>query len=278
MVKVSTKRRAAPQNQQESDVLTALAQGAPQGQDPAPSRESPAGGHSKAGNGKEGLSATEQLLMQQIEALNQRNQEIASQLESVSRAAMAGPPRQEQPIDLGPAPGEVNLQGLPSPITEPERYGQELAKRVQAHTNAVASYNQRRADAERSSAQSHEQQINALWEDFSLQHPELAEYEDRVGFVAQKVVQAAQRRGIEPGRYMFQHQDIFFRDIIREYEKVFGATEEEEEGPEPQGAPADRTAGIFGGGPSGARPGPKGPPAGDMIDDIRAIQRKSGFF
>lgn len=262
---VSKNRRAAPQDDLESP-LDAL-QGNPAGNQPEPQDDPPAAGDEKA-----------QPQDQVVLGLMQQIIDMRREMDALAMSSMRGPGGPAPTIVVPQAPPALNMEGLPNPVTEPAKYGEELAKRMLDHQNAVSNYNRQQAEAASGTAQNHEQSINALWEDFQVQYPDISEDEDRLGYVAQKVVTKAKSRGIDPQRYMFGNQDRFMRDVANEYKRIFGDIGEPDTQITDPNTPDGRTAGVFST-PSGAgtrrqaQPGP-----GDMIKEIQERQRKSGFF
>lgn len=192
---------------------------------------------------------------------------------------------------------------LPDPALDPDGYDKATAQR-----NQIRWENKQRKDefdARRREEVSNK--VEDLWNSFSDKYPDMAGDKDRIDFVATQISKAAQRRGIDVERYMFVTQDKFLDDVAKKYIDVFGEPEGEdnqsdfEDTPQRRRAAASparrdpprrrnrsedddmvsRTGGIFGGNESGGRPSrsrdddENGP---NMIDDIQALQRKTGFF
>lgn len=103
-------------------------------------------------------------------------------------------------------------------------------------------------------------------------------------FVVDKITKKASRRGVDVNRYMFGAGDQFFDDIVKTYDETFGAIKADgkSEEPAPKGGEEEdenRTGGIFGGVETGGRPtGGADEKPGDMIEDLHALQKKSGFW
>ena len=81
---------------------------------------------------------------------------------------------------------------------------------------------------------------------------------------------------------MFVSRDTFFDDVAAEVRKL-GGIEDDEDGGKGNDEPIEddgRTAGIFGGQESGGKPnaGTVAKKPGDMIKDIKDLQRASKFF
>lgn len=197
-------------------------------------------------------------LMERIAALETQT----ASLKGANDALMAQFDRPAPKID----PQPKGPTTLPDPMLDAEGYGRGLEERIVGRLDA-----QRAAErAQQEEARRLEQQSNQLWETFSTRYPEYKEFPDRVEFVASRVSEAAAKRGVDLRRYMLQTPDQYLADVATEYQKVFG----EKKDPEP-----NRTGGVFGGLETGGRPSPSAnpPEAGDMIADIHAMQRRTGF-
>ncbi len=144
------------------------------------------------------------------------------------------------------------------------------------------------------------QKVDGLWEDFGDLYPDYDQ--ERVEFAAGKVAEKAKRKGIDVEKYMFVTSERFIKDTAKEYERLFGVPEEDDDDtsipkrtrkakPARDGQTRNRrvrddnddddgrSASIFGGQESGGRPGRREPNDElNMIDDIQALQRKTGFF
>jgi len=227
-------------------------------------------------------------LLAKVEALTTQ----MSVLERTNTALMASPVRA---ADAAPAPKPVavDLSGLPDPAEDPKKYNEALNDRLGKAINESIAAVSAAASARQSAASAESGRLEVLWSDFQGKYPQYADHEDMVGYAAERVVKKAQARGIDPTRYMFTDQ--FQADVAKEVDKTFGkvlaleADEADEGGdkPKPKAKPdADeeedglgRTDGLFGGQESGGTPAGTGKPkAGDMIVDLQALQRKSGFF
>lgn len=183
-------------------------------------------------------------------------------------------PAQQQQAPQRP-PMFPDLSNLPDPMEDAEGYAREVAARTVIHQEQKKRYE----DYQRSVKDETDRRTEALWTDFATQFPEYAqrpEDRDLVEFTARKLAQEAAARGIDVERYAFVHSDRFVADVGARMKKMFPKGEQTREKPEA----ADRTTGIFGGmesggTPAGARGGDKAP---DMIDELQAIQQRTGFF
>jgi hypothetical protein len=181
----------------------------------------------------------------------------------------------EKKDDL-PAIPELDLAtGLPDPKTHPAEYHQEIARRTRAHAELERERERRMADQQRAEAG----RVSGLWEDFKAQYPDIAEDTRKVKFLAGEVIAAAEARGLDRSAYMYGGQ--FLKDLAAEYKKEFGEDETEDE--DDDLSDDGRTTGILGGNESGnsASSGRKDPRQSErpsMFDDLKVMQKKSGYF
>ena len=194
---------------------------------------------------------------------------------------------------------KLNLEGLPDPVTDAQGYAKALIERSTAYQNAMADYGNKQRAANTPVSKG---DPDALWDDFLTQFPEYAEAESQIKFATAEVAQRLAKRGVDVQTFMFTHPDQFFKQITTEFDKTFGAPNEgedddldtnernvleqratrrkakaqrvEDEGDGDEG----RTDGIIGGSEnSGVRQG-RPSPKGGLIEDLQAIQRKTGYF
>jgi hypothetical protein len=240
-------------------------------------------------------------LAKQIAELQRANDEIQR-----ANMALLNNPNFGREQEFQPQLDDPDKIELPDPALDPDGFSKANLRRIE-----VVNANQRKLrDAEDRKNKTVQEKADALEKAFAEKYPELAQDKERLDYISIKVAQDAQKRGLDVQRYMFLTQDKFLDDVAKRYVKVFGEPEPLEDddldfdyeenrssnlraAPRTRGRPrarsrnrseddgmVSRTAGIFGGNESGGRPGrgrddDKGP---DMIDDIHAIQRKTGFF
>ncbi len=228
----------------------------------------------KAGEGGE-ANTTVAELQAQLKAMREefaREQKIAHE---TNLALMQQAPAQTQQF----LPTEIEMKGLPDPVSDPEAYASEVAKRTrQAFVNEQKNQQIVAAQAGNDNAR-----VNALWEDFSEAYPEYAKDPSRVSYIAQKLAEKAKARGRDVNKYMFAASATFFSDAVKLYDKEFGRPAGEEVDDDDEGSVLDadelRTSGIPGGGPK-SRAVPKdeeGEQGKSIMDGIRSWQQKSGF-
>jgi hypothetical protein len=188
---------------------------------------------------------------------------------------------------------EMNLENLPDPVTDPQGYGREIAKRGQEMIASQRNYDAwaQRQVANQSTA------LNSVWERFTKEHGEFAAHEKLVTAAAANVIGAAKARNIDANKYVLGDTENFFEDVMAEMKEMAGEdafkvkdeTDEMDDGTGGEGIAvggldeddeeADRSAGVFGGNDSGSRPNPdkqKDAPA-DMFSEIRKFQQKDGW-
>lgn len=188
----------------------------------------------------------------------------------------------------------LDLNGLPDPVTDSQGYAKAIAERTLKYQGDMNAYAQKQAQAQRQGGGD----LDALWEDFQDAYPEYVEGgSDRLKFATQQVAERLRKRGVDVNKFMFGRSDRFFQMMTEEYDATFGEPQEELYDDEQQelapprqqrrAAPRDdlddgddgRSEGILGGGdiPGGRRNGPARPQGG-LIEDLQAIQRKTGYY
>lgn len=183
---------------------------------------------------------------------------------------------------------EIDMKSLPDPVTEPEAHAKALNEQI----GAVFDGRSKMAEYNNTQNQTHQQRVAGLWSKFASDHADYATDPEKIEIVATRVVQQKAAMGLDTSKYMFLTPELFAKDVIAGYDKLFGKpkTEDGEEQEPVSGVPAvtalasddedeGNTAGIFGGIEGGGKPaaGPKAPPADDMLADVRAWQIKTGF-
>lgn len=209
-------------------------------------------------------------LMARIARLEEDN----SRHRRTTLALMSQPPQvvlpQQQPQD--PA---LDFSGLPDPYGDPDGY----KRGVEERTRNFVQQSVQHATRPRQPAQ---QGVDpaALWEDFTEEFPEYADQQDRIEFVATKVVQKLQRKGVDAQRYVRAASDEFFQEVDKEYKKVFGKKAKRREDADDDEA-EERTETLFSGSrkPFARRKSrdDEDDDPGDMLKEIFEIQRKTGF-
>ena len=226
-------------------------------------------------------------LMERLGALEGRNKELERERDY---EAMRPAPQPVVQVAEEPVP-QLNLKDLPDPVAQPEKYAGEVAQRSIKYQDDMRAYQAKK----NAPAAGPTGDYDALWAEFSEQHPEYAADDTRTRFAVGEVAKKLGRKGVDMNRYIFARSESFFKDITSEYDKVFGKPETDDEfdfkpAPAPKtkrAAPTisdddddGRAASIPGGGDNpGGRASAQGkPPPGDFIKDLTDMQRKSGYF
>jgi hypothetical protein len=171
------------------------------------------------------------------------------------------------------APGAMSLENLPDPMQDPEGYARELQTRMDKHYQDQRNYEQFQTQQTQKAAN----RTSELWQTFAIDYEPYSADKTKAEFAAQQVARAAQAKGIDVEKYMFQHTDRFLSEVAKVYDKTFGKPGAEEED-EQDDRPANRTAGIFGGAETGGRPSKGVQPQDDMIKDLHKLQQKMGLY
>lgn len=238
------------------------------------------------------------ILAKQIADLQTENANLARQ-----QMALLSNPNWQSENNFQPQLEDPNKIKLVDPALDPDGYANALAQRTRIENdNARKTF-----DADNRRQLTVKERADNLKAAFAEKYPHLVDDEDsenRIDFISTRVAQAAQKRGVNVERYMFQTTDKFVDDVAKQYIKTFGEPETGEEdfednfedhrpAPRARSKPASRrrnrqeddnvvsrTSGIFGGSESGGRPGRTvdEETGGGMIEDIHAIQKKSGFW
>ncbi len=211
-------------------------------------------------------------LVARLDRLEQDNRT----LQQSNLALMSAP----KPVyDPGPPPIVEPVQAdLPDPVSDPAAYNAEINRRMDARIDSVvASVTQQFETKQQGTSR-----VDALWDEFAESHSEYAENQDRVEFAATKVVQRAQKKGVNLDTYMFTTSDQFFSDVTKEMDKTFPKADPKPAEGDPK-PPEDgeelRTGGIFGGAESGSKPAAsEKDTGGDLLTDLQDLQKASGFF
>lgn len=224
-----------------------------------------------------------------------------SESEKANMALMTTPSQWRSQTNEAPVEIKPESVALPDPALDPDGFD-----RAQGERQRIRYENQkRRDDFENRQKNNVQEKIDDLWFEFGERYPAMASDKERIDFVSTQVAKQAHKRGMDVERYMFLTRDKFIEDVAAKYEEVFGAPEEDDN--ESNEVPSrsrraearprnrsrsnnrnrqedeyvGRTAGVFGGAESGGRPtrGREEEDTGpSMIDDIQALQRKTGFF
>lgn len=199
-----------------------------------------------------------------------------SSLQRTNMALMAQPMQQVMPT-YGPT--EVDLNNLPDPVVNPKEYAAAIVQRG----DAVLRTRQQQANWEANQAAQLDQRTQAIWDQFTKEHPALADKSDLVEAAAGKAVAKARQMGMDTNRYMFSATNQFFNDTIGIL-NGWGIKDEAADDADDDSAakPSGRTAGIPGGLDSGGRlsagKDPDETRIPTLMEEVRGWKMKTGFM
>lgn len=229
-----------------------------------------------------------------ISQLAEMNQRLDRQERESAMSDTVRPASPVQTTVAAPQAPQLNLEGLPDPVTDAKGYGAELAKRTVQYQNEMTAFN-----AQRNAPKAAPYDVNELWNDFQDAYPEYIGNEKGLSFAVGEVAKRLAKKGIDVPRFMATKSETMFKMITEEYDEIFGSPtdhdddQEQEPAPRKRGRPrkADvegsddvddgddgRSESVLGAGAQpGTRQGPQKAPGG-LIEDLQAIQRKTGYY
>jgi hypothetical protein len=227
--------------------------------------------------------ATPASLLQRVTELENENRRL-----NETNFALLG----QKPIEVvDPSPQTfeeptLSLEGLPDAFTEPELHAKELSKRLNATISGTVAAREAKARHEAERQRSIEAESSDLWQGFSKKFKDLADYEDEVGFAAQKVLKDKVAKGIDPTRYMKANRDVFYDEVAAIARKYVPQEKEDgnDTGDKPDNTAAhsdDPTNGlnVYGGFVAPTKGAKAEVNTGEsMLDSLKEIQRVSGWF
>lgn len=225
------------------------------------------------------LSARLAALEAENNALKQSQQTLLSQ--------KPAPAQQWAPAPLP----EIVLDDLPDQFSDPQGHAKALAKRISDHSRQLLEVDRQNARAEAEMRAAQAGKVENLWKGFEKSHPDLAINRELIEFAANKVAEQAVAKGVDVERYLFATPDAFYNDVAA-YAKNLNPALGKVAEPEPvvddlgifqggPGIPEGRTGGIAGGEEGNFKLSSGGSQAeqgGDMIADLKKLQKASGFF
>lgn len=204
-------------------------------------------------------------LLQKITQLEADNRAWREQQQYQQPQIVYAQPQYQAPMQ------QSEPEDVPDPVTEPKEYARWLV----SQTNKAWEEREKAREEQYKQQQSTSNAANELWNDFQGRYENLKDYPKQVAFAAKEAAEKARMRGAPVDRYM-ANREVFFKDVVEEMKQTFPHLFEEKQVEDDD---VNRTMGIFGGMESGNKPGKaaKDQP-GDMIKDLKDIQRASGFF
>lgn len=197
-------------------------------------------------------------------------QKIAG-LEGTLNAIASRPAPAQAPVYTPPAAQTPQKWDWADPVTEPDAFAATLGQ----YTTYVIEQRDAAQRAEQEKVRAQSQKANALWADFSSQYKEYAEKGDQIGYAYRRVADRLAENGIDPLDYGTVNKPALFQQVVDEYTKVFGPIKPTQSSDDDDNS---RTAGIFGGFESGGKPAEGKEAPGDMIKDLKDMQKAMGIF
>jgi hypothetical protein len=175
-----------------------------------------------------------------------------------------------QPTQQAPAAPTLDYTKLPDPVEDKDGF----ARGVLEQTQAIVAHQTQEAGV----ANSQQQQLDNLWGEFQDDYPDLADYPEYVEVSAREEVAKAQSRGVSSDQLLFKNPAGFKRSVaestrekVKKLEAKFGEKKKEEE--------PNRDTGLSGGSHTISADAESGADkVGSMAQDLKKLQRESGFF
>lgn len=186
----------------------------------------------------------------------------------------------QQTRDIAPQAPQIDYSKAPDPVEDAAGYTRFMleAQRAQIEFEKQQMvYNQRQAQAVAT-------KTATLWDTFKATHADYTKDEKRIEIATTQVINRAKAMGLDTERYMYGNSDQFMKDIVAEFDSLFGkpggkqetAADDDEADDEDN----DRAA-FLGGGVATAQgqshknaPPPK---YGNLSQEIMTWQEKTGF-
>lgn len=206
------------------------------------------------------------------------------------------PTRVQSQVSEGPQIVDPNSIKLPDPALDPDGFAEANQKRTQV----ILDNDRRRNEFTSKRNNDISAKVDDLWDSFGDKFPSMAENKDRIEYIASQLAADAAKRGVDPQHYMFGTKNRFMKDVAKKYVEIFGEPDKDDDddfednsrretGRRPQRRANNRnreeeddgrSTSIFGGNQNSGRPARKSEEEDrpSMIDDLQAIQKKSGFM
>lgn len=123
-------------------------------------------------------------------------------------------------VTLPPRP-VLNLANMPDQMADPAAFNAELAKRTDAHYDALDAWKAKVAEAKAAATPRPDatRSWDTLWNRFAAAHPELKDQRKRIEFVAMGLMEKLQSEGVDGEQYAFEAPEDFFDDLKAGYDK-----------------------------------------------------------
>lgn len=200
---------------------------------------------------------------EQAEQFTQREQTYQS---TISRLIQGNAPAGAA-APAGKTP-EIDWNDLPDPVEKPDEFKRAIGERVTTSIEAARS--------EVGSELDYRSKVDALWNGFRSEYPDLAKKEALANTVAASVIKS---RGVDGASWALDNPAEFSQQVAARMKAELGITDEPGEGGGKPNSRANRTAGVKGGSKSTSGAGGKGgqAPKG-FLAQLKQSQLESGLI
>lgn len=216
-------------------------------------------------------------------------------------AGLQGLVKPQQRQEQAPQFPTLNLDDLPDPIREPDKFKKELAARQQKFTQDAVVATAQTIGQKQAATQDYNAKIDEVWAQFNTKYKDFADQDDIVQVQTQKLLKEAEARGVDMDTYVFGNTEKFIDELggrVKSRLEALGWKPKsgQESGHEDESEPAKgletqadaedagRTTVFQGGdfGTLGGAPAPKGKQkegsASSLVDELRATQKRMGIY
>lgn len=170
---------------------------------------------------------------------------------------------------------EPDLKGLPDPLVDGQKYGQELGQRYMVADQNRRILEQWDTNHRNEITATHDRMMGA----FKKKYPDYAKSNTAIDVFAEEAAKDAETQRLDLNQYMFGNTEQFFKDIVAKMDEAgFGGKKEEEE--DTVDAEVNRALGMPDGG-SPAGPAGKGlastTPVTSITSEVNKWQTQHGF-
>lgn len=186
----------------------------------------------------------------------------------------------QQTRDMPPQAPVIDYSKAPDPVEDLAGYTKFMLDAQEARINyekQAIGYNQRQQQAVAT-------KTATLWDTFKATHGDYTKDEKRIEIATTQVINRAKAMGLDTERYMYGNSDQFMKDVVAEFDGLFGkpgggggqsvTTDDEDDD-------ADDRATVLGGGVAtqqGQTAGKQPPPRyGNLSQEVMTWQEKTGF-
>lgn len=178
----------------------------------------------------------------------------------------------QQPVAPTPEPAEFDLEGLPDPVQAPKDFTTQLTQRIRQRD----AQRDQRLTQNITTQVSRGAALDALYNRFTVQQPELAKRQALLQGAASVEFQRLQQQGIDPVTVAQQNPDSLIGLIAQRMTAELGGAPVAQQPGTP--GSAARVAGLPGGSNGTTRPTTKAPATKGFTDQIKEQQQKMGLL